>query len=170
MSTWLRSKWKYSCSLPQQVIGLGREYDPRHRNQSFSLWFSELEQIEKIPFPFWLKEHRRCDDCRPSGDLVLYTVERVKLTPGRGSGDSIVERVSLLSPKFPVTATLPLILWAFIYSYNEHVLKQGWIQFLPFVPKSFSDECISLPKEKQHCHKKQQSRLVSGNCGGVSEF
>lgn len=46
----------------------------------------------------------------PTGDLVLYTVERVKLTPGRGSGDSILERVSLLSPKFPVTATLPLIL------------------------------------------------------------
>lgn len=79
-----------------------------------------------------------CDECQPSGDLVLYTLkipERVKLTPKDklhrqhpGSGKSPSQR-------FPVTATLPLHLWAFIYSYNEHVFKQVGIQFLSFVPK-----------------------------------
>lgn len=41
-----------------------------------------------------IKEHHGCDDCRPSGDLVLYaieTLERVTQRPERSSRDSIME-------------------------------------------------------------------------------
>ena len=50
------------------------------------------------------KEHHGLDDCRPSGDLVLYTIkipERVKPTPKDklqkhqpGKGESLVPEVS----------------------------------------------------------------------------
>lgn len=120
-----------------------------------------------------IKAHLGRDECQPSGDLVLYTLkipERVMLTPKDklhrqhpGNGKSPSQR-------FPVTATLPLHLWAFIYSYNEHVFKQVGIQFLSFVPKSTSDKHMSLHKEKQCCLKKQQRRPISSNLGGVSDF
>lgn len=48
----------------------------------------------KRSFSSPIKEHHECDDCRPSGDLVLYaikTLERVTQTPGRSSRDSFVE-------------------------------------------------------------------------------
>ena len=136
-----------------------------------SILFSETSR--ESSFSSLIKAHHGHDECQPSGDLVLYTLkipERVKLTPEDklhrqhpGNGKSPSQR-------FPVTATLPLHLWAFIYSYNEHVFKQVGIQFLSFVPKSTSDKHISLHKEKQCCSKKQQRRPISSNLGGVSDF
>lgn len=131
------------------------------------------ETSRENPFSSLIKAHHGHDECQCSGDLVLYTLkvpERVKLTPKDKLHKQHPGNGKSPSQRFPGTATPPLHLWAFIYSYNEREFKQVGIQFLSFVPKSTSDKYISLHKEKHCCSKKQQRRPISSNFGGVSDF
>lgn len=129
------------------MFNLGRGIWPRYRNQSLPLILLSGANREN-PFSFLIKERHGPGDCRPRADLISTPLDTGKIKadirekPWRqcpGKGESPVLR-------FPVTKTLPLILWAVIYSYNEHVFKQVWMHFWSFVPKSFSDEDISLHK------------------------
>lgn len=71
------------------------------------------EASRENSFSSLIKEHSERDDFRPGGDLVLCSLETLKtakLAPGRRSRDSTLGKGSPLSPRFPVTATLPLLL------------------------------------------------------------
>lgn len=129
------------------MFNLGRGIWPRYRNQSFPLILLSGANREN-PFSFLIKEHPGHGDWRPRADLVSTPLDTGKIKadirekpwiqcPGKGE---------FPLSRFPVTETLPLILWAVLYSYNEHVFKQVWMHFWSFVPKSFSDEDNSLHK------------------------
>lgn len=93
------------------MFNLGKGIWPRYRNQSFSLILLSGANREN-PFSFLIKEHHGHGDCRPRADLVSTPLDTGEIKadtrekPWRqcpGKGESPV-------PRFPVTATLPLIL------------------------------------------------------------